>query len=213
VIRTHTASLALGAVLLVAVPARAAVDRARLVEAVEKYDGKSVRPMGPEVLPVLVRLYEEGDESRREKVAAILYQLGWKSEDAKRVLMKDAKTSNQALRIHVQYALGRVSDSDDVVDVLLDNMQHDASPLFRDKAACSLAYDQIHLTPRQKARLYEGLIGALASDEPQVRRIALQALQIQTGQTKGFSPDASPAERHQAVQAWRRWLQEYRASL
>src|SRR6185436_9512469 len=110
------------------------------------------RTMGPDVLPVLVRMYEEGDEERRAKVASILYQLGWKSQDAKRALMRDVKTANESLRITVQYALGRVSSDDDVVDVLLDNMQHDQSPLFRDKAACSLAYDQIHLTPKQKAR-------------------------------------------------------------
>jgi hypothetical protein len=203
----------LGVALASSLPARAAVDRARLEEAIGKYDGKSVRPMGPEVLPVLVSMYEEGDESRREQIAAIFYQLGWKSADAKRVLMRDAKTQNQALRMHVQYALGRVSNDDDVVDVLLDNMQHDSSPLFRDKAACSLAYDQIHLTPRQKARLYEGLIGALSSPEPQVRAIALQALQIQTGQTKGFNPNASPGERSRAIDAWRRWLVEYKASV
>ena len=203
----------LAAVLSARAPAYATVDRAKLEEAIQKYDGKSVRPMGREVLPVLVSMYEGGDESRREKIAAILYQLGWESADAKRALMRDVKTPNEALRMHVQYALGRVSSDDDVVDVLLENMQFDASPLFRDKAACSLAYDQIHLTPRQKARLYEGLIGALASAEPQVRQIALQALQIQTGQTKGFDAGAPIAERQRAIEAWRRWLVEYRANL
>ena len=205
--------LLLAGCLLGALPAPAAVDRELLEKAIAGYDGKSVRPMGEEVLPVLVTLYEQGDEDRREKIAAIFYQLGWKSADAKRALMRDVKTSNQALRMHVQYALGRVSSDDDVVDALLDNMQHDSNPLFRDKAACSLAYDQIHLTPRQKAHLYEGLIRALLSPEPQVRQIALQALQIQTGQTKGYAPDAPEAERRQAVMAWRRWLAEYRANL
>ena len=47
------------------------------------------------------------------------------------------------------------------MDVLLDNMRNDANPLFRDKAACALAYDQIHLTEKQKVRLYEGLINSL----------------------------------------------------
>ena len=47
----------------------------------------------------------------------------------------------------MQWALGRVSDDPDVVDVLLENMQNDPCPLFRDKAACALAYDQIHLAP------------------------------------------------------------------
>jgi hypothetical protein len=207
-------AIALAAVSLASAPRlAAAVDRAKLEQALEKYDGNAIRPMGREVLPVLVSMYEAGDESRREKVAAILYQLGWPSPEAKRALMKDVKTPNQALRLHVQYALGRVSADDDVVDVLLDNMQHDGNALFRDKAACSLAYDQIHLTPRQKARLYEGLIGALDSTELQVRQIALQALQIQTGQTKGFEPGAPLGERHRALEAWRRWVSEYRANL
>ena len=136
----------------------APVDRARLQDAVAKYDGNAVRPMGRAVLPELVRMYEESDEDGREKIAAIFYQLKWRSPEAKRVLMKDIHTRHQALRLHVQYALGSVSDDLDVVDALVDNMEHDDNPLFRDKAACSLAYDQIHLTPKQKAHLYERLI-------------------------------------------------------
>jgi len=143
----------------------------------------------------------------------MLYQLGWKSPEAKRLLMRDVKTPNESLRIHVQYALGRVSDDEDVVDALLDNMQHDGNALFRDKAACSLAYDQIHLTPRQKARLYEGLIGALSSPELQVRQIALQALEIQTGQRKGFDPSGPLGARSVSIEAWRKWVAEYRANL
>ena len=206
-------AVALGGLALSARPLAAAVDRAKLEAALEKYDGNAVRPMGREVLPVLVKMYAAGDEDRKTKVAAMLYQLGWKSPEAKRLLMRDVKTPNESLRIHVQYALGRVSDDEDVVDALLDNMQHDGNALFRDKAACSLAYDQIHLTPRQKARLYEGLIGALSSPELQVRQIALQALQILTGQTKGFLPNADPGTRGRAVVEWKRWLAEYRSSL
>ena len=41
----------------------------------------------------------------------------------KRVLMKDVHTGNQYLRLQVQWALGRVSSDDDVVDVLLENME------------------------------------------------------------------------------------------
>ena len=113
------------------------VDRARLQELVSKYDGQSIKPMGRAVLPELVRMYESSDEDQREKIAAIFYQLKWRSPEAKRVLMKDAHTHHQALRLHVQYALGSVSDELDVVDVLVDNMEHDESPLFRDKAACA----------------------------------------------------------------------------
>jgi hypothetical protein len=189
------------------------VDRARLSELVSKYDGTSIREMGRGVLPELVRMYEASDDDGKEKIAAILYQLRWRSPEARRVLMKDAHTRHQALRLHVQYALGSVSDDLDVVDVLVDNMQHDESPLFRDKAACALAYDQVHLTPRQKAHLFERLIESLDSAVPQVRQIALQALHIHTGQTKGFQPSAPLGQRRASIEAWNRWLAEYRASL
>jgi hypothetical protein len=54
-------------------------------------------------------------------------------------------------RIDTQYALGRISDEDDVVKMLLGIMQHDDKPFFRDKAACALAYDQIHFLPKRRA--------------------------------------------------------------
>ena len=47
-----------------------------------------------------------------------------------------------------------VSNDDDGVDTLATIMQGDASALFRDKAACALAYDQIHLSEAQKVRFY-----------------------------------------------------------
>jgi hypothetical protein len=191
----------------------APLDRARIQEAVSKYDGNSIRPMGRAVLPELVRMYESSDEDGREKIAAIFYQLKWRSPEAKRVLMKDIHTRHQALRLHVQYALGSVSDDLDVVDALVDNMEHDDNPLFRDKAACSLAYDQIHLTPKQKAHLFERLIEALSSPVLQVRQIALQALHIHTGQTKGFQPNAPAGQRRRSVEEWNLWLAQYRSSL
>jgi HEAT repeat protein len=191
----------------------APLDRARIQEAVSKYDGNSIRPMGRAVLPELVRMYESSDEDGREKIAAIFYQLKWRSPEAKRVLMKDIHTRHQALRLHVQYALGSVSDDLDVVDALVDNMEHDDNPLFRDKAACSLAYDQIHLTPKQKAHLFERLIEALSSPVLQVRQIALQALHIHTGQTKGFQPNAPEIQRRRSVEEWNLWLAQYRSSL
>jgi hypothetical protein len=189
------------------------VDRARLEELVAKHDGASIKKMGRPVLPELVRKYESSDEDGREKIAAIFYQLRWRSPEAKRVLMKDIHTRHRALRLNVQYALGSVSDDLDVVDALVDNMEHDDNPLFRDKAACALAYDQIHLTPGQKAHLYERLIEALDSAVLQVRQIALQALQIHTGQTKGFRPNAPEEQRRAPIEAWKRWLAEYRSGL
>ena len=168
---------------------------------------------GPGALPELVRLYEQSRPPERATIAQVFYNLGWKSEEAKRALMADAHTDDRDLRLQVQWALGRVSDDPAVVDVLLDNMQNDPVPLFRDKAACALAYDQVHLSPAQKLRLFEGLVHALDDPKAQVRQVALQALSILTGQTKGFQPDGSPQARRAAVEAWRRWLAEYRANL
>jgi len=106
-----------------------------------------------------------------------------------------------------------VSSDVSVVDVLLDNMQNDAQLLFRDKAACALANDQIHLSPAQKVHLYEGLIRALDDPKVDVQRIAALVLQIQTGQDKGFRFAGPPEARARAVEAWRQWLAEYRSQL
>lgn len=171
----------------------------------------ALKNLGTGVLPVMVQLYRLAGESDRASIAAAFYGLGWKSPEAKRVLTPDVHTTNQALRIQVQYALGRVSSDSDVVDVLLDNMQNDANPLFRDKAACALAYDQIHLTEREKVRLYDGLIQALGDPKLDVRSIAALALSIQTGQTKGFSANGTPAQRDASIREWQKWLDEYRS--
>jgi HEAT repeat protein len=184
-----------------------------LEHAVAADDLEAIKAMGPSVMPRLVRIYGAADEERRQRLATIFYRLGWKSEEAKDALMKDVHTPNQGLRLEVQWALGRVSNDVSVVDVLLDNMQNDAQLLFRDKAACALANDQIHLTPAQKVHLYEGLIRALDDPKVDVRRIAALVLQIQTGQDKGFSFAGPPEARARAVEAWRQWLAEYRSQL
>ncbi len=171
----------------------------------------ALKNLGTGVLPVMVHLYRTASESDRANLAAAFYGLGWKSPEAKLALTPDVHTTNQALRIQVQYALGRVSSDADVVDVLLDNMQNDANPLFRDKAACALAYDQIHLTERDKVRLYDGLIQALGDSKLDVRSIAALALSIQTGQTKGFNANGTPAQRDASIREWRKWLDEYRS--
>ena len=173
----------------------------------------ALRALGPGVLPVLASLYERSDETRRRSIAWTLYSLGWKSEEAKRVLMRDVHTDDTNLRLQVQWALGRVSNDPDVVETLVDNMRNDGNPLFRDKAACALANDQIHLTEDQKLRLYQRLIDALRDDRLQVREIALKALQIQTGQTKNFDPAGPPQAREAVLQEWTRWLDTYRSHL
>jgi HEAT repeat protein len=198
------------AAVAVSIFAAAAADLERAVAA---DDLEAIKAMGPSVMPGLVRLYGAGDEGQRQRLANVFYRLGWKSEEAKDALMKDVHTKDQGLRLSVQWALGRVSSDVSVVDVLLDNMQNDAQLLFRDKAACALAFDQIHLTPAQKVHLYEGLIRALDDPKIDVRRIAAVVLQIQTGQDKGFQFAGPPDARARAVKAWRQWLSEYRSQL
>ncbi|MGH9749494.1 MAG: HEAT repeat domain-containing protein [Candidatus Polarisedimenticolia bacterium] len=205
---------AAAAVLAAPPPPVAAVDEAsvlRLLEPEPDFDG--LKRLGPGVMPALVSLYARSGVTRRTGLAAVFYRLGFESAEAKRALMQDIRTDDETLRLNVQWALGRVSGDPDVVDVLLDTMRHDRNPLFRDKAACALAHDQIHLTEEQKIRLYERLIAALRDPKLQVREIALQALRIHTGQTKDFSPGGSPAEREAAIGGWERWLDEYRSNL
>jgi hypothetical protein len=109
--------------------------------------------------------------------------------------------------------MGRVSNDPKVVDTLLDIMRHDGNAHFRDKAACALTYDQPYLTEEQKVLLYEKLIDALSDPEPQVQFIANLALKIRTGQHKGFNPLAPPEQKRKSIEAWKKWLAEYRANL
>jgi hypothetical protein len=203
--------LNLGHESLLASPPTDSVPVATVRTLVSQGNVSALKSLGAGVLPVMAQLYRTASESDRISLAEAFYGLGWKSPEAKRVLTPDVHTANQALRIQVQYALGRVSSDSDVVDVLLDNMQNDANPLFRDKAACALAYDQIHLTEREKIRLYDGLIQALSDPKLDVRSIAALALSIQTGQTKGFNANGTPAQRDASVREWRKWLDEYRS--
>ena len=174
---------------------------------------EQLRGQGPEVLPVLARLYPVSDEEVKTRIANTFYRLGWPSPEAYQVLITDIRTTNPRLRLEVQWALGRVSGEDEVVDTLLGIMRNDNTELFRDKAACALAYDQIHLSDAQKVDLYAGLIGGLDDRKPQVRKISIQALKIHTGQTRGFNATASAAQRARSVQEWEKWLTEYRENL
>ncbi len=172
-----------------------------------------LKPHGAATIDPLLALYQTGDVETRRRVANALYSLSIKSEQARQLLMQDIHTPHQQLRLAVQWAVGRVSNDAEVVRTLLGNMQHDPNPLFRDKAACALAYDQVHLTEHQRLLLFEGLVRALEDDKTDVRNIALLALQIHTGQTKGFQPHAPLAERQLGVQQWKAWVTAYRENL
>jgi len=187
--------------------------RQQVAGMVEQQDLQGIRSLGPAALPELARQYESGDARRKITIAWIFYQVGTPSKEAERVLLRDAHTTNSDLRVNVLYALGRVSNDQKVVDTLLDIMRHDGDAFFRDKAACALTYDQAHLTEAQKVLLYERLIDALSDPEPQVQAIANMSLKILTGQKKGFNHLAPPEQKQKSIEAWKRWLAEYRANL
>lgn len=185
----------------------------RVTLAVEANDLEQLRAIGPDAIPALMFLYETGDDPLRVQLAQTFHELAWPSPEVERALMRDIRSRSVELRLAVFYALGRVSGNPEVVATLLDTLQNDPNPLFRDKAACALAYDQVHLEEPQKVRLFEGLIQALSNPERQVQALAIQALSILTGETKGFHP-AFPLERQQrSIEMWERWLTDFKSSL
>ena len=199
--------------ILLAGASVAAIQAQDVEELVRRGDAEAIAARDSEALDEMAALYRQGSRAEKLRLAGLFYSVGRLSPAAEAALLPDARTDDVQLRIAVQYALGRVSDDEEVVATLLDSMRHDPSALIRDKAACALAYDQIHLTERQKVHLYAGLIQALRDDVGQVRAIAIKALEIHTGQTKGYRPNAPLEERREAILRWQRWLLEYRRSL
>jgi HEAT repeat protein len=185
----------------------------RVTLAVEANDLEGLRAVGPDAVPALVFLYETGDDPLRVQIAGLFRDLAWPSPAVESALMRDMESRSVELRLAVFYALGRVSSDPVVVELLLHTLKNDPNPLFRDKAACALAYDQVHLKEPQKVRLYEGLIQALSSSERQVQALAIQALSILTGETKGFHPAFPPDRQQRSIQMWERWLTEVKEGL
>jgi len=177
-------------------------------------DLATLKAFGPDVVDHVLQRYQQADEDRQKaKLAAVMWSLGMKNETATDVLLQDIHAGDETLRINVQYALGSLSSSPVVVNALLDNMRNDDNPLFRDKAACTLAYDQIHLDPQQKYFLYRGLIEGLGDEKAQVRDISIRALEIHTGQRFGFAAKSGPQQRSAAITRWNAWLKDYQKSL
>ncbi len=183
-----------------------------VADLVERHDYEGLRARGPEVMEELAALYRQQTKpASRRRIAGAFYQLGWKSEAAAEALLPDVEGEGvpEGLRITAQYALGRVSDDSLVVRTLIANMRRGESSRVRDKAACALAYDQIHLSEPQKVLLLRALIASLDDEKPDVRRIAFKALKIHTGQKKGYDPKAPQEQRQSAMEDWHRWLQQY----
>jgi HEAT repeat protein len=157
--------------------------------------------------------YSAGNDELKSNLASLLWRLGWPSEDAAMLLLRDIKTPHESLRINVQYALGTLSSNPVVIQSLLDNMRNDENPLLRDKAACALANDQVYLTMRQTYPLLRGLVDGLSDSNAQVRKISIKALKIHTGQTMGFVANADPQARNEAIYRWQAWLDDYQRAL
>ncbi len=58
-------------------------------------------------------------------------------------------------------------------------------------------------------RLYRRLIALLESPRIETRRLAIQVLEVHTGQRKDFIPAAPEDLRAGPLEAWKRWLAEY----
>jgi len=200
------------ALLLLSVSVAAAAAAPSVAALAGQGDVAALQRLGPEIVPELARLYEQGGEAERWKLAALFSRLNWQSPRLEAVLLRDVHSPNQGLRIAVQYALGHVAADDRVVDLLLDAMRHDHDPVIQDKAACSLSYDQVLLSEPQKIRLFGELIRSLEDPDLYIRSLAIQALAVYTGQHKGFIPNAPPEHRRLSVARWQQWLAEYRAN-
>lgn len=150
----YPAALILFFSVLCNISTAARIDKEDVIKYVSSYNIAAIKELGPGVIAILSNLYTISNQKQKQVRANIFYQLGIESREAKGALMHDVRTDNQQLRISVQYALGIVSSYNDVVNALLYKMHNDNNAYFRDKAACALACDQIHLTDREKIQLY-----------------------------------------------------------
>src|SRR5262245_12985013 len=86
---------------LVSLPLQGApeADIAKIQTFVTQRNTEALKNMGTSALPALVQLYRDSDEAGKANVAAMFSQLGWKSPEAKQVLMMDVRTPIESLRI------------------------------------------------------------------------------------------------------------------
>src|SRR5262245_16238430 len=96
-----------GVLLLLALPALAPGDERPVRDLLAARDYARLKALGAPAVEELARLYSDAPEEKRVELALAFYNIGVKSSEAKRVLMKDVHTANTALRLQVQWALGR----------------------------------------------------------------------------------------------------------
>lgn len=173
-----------------------------------------IESFGYGAIPILTELYSEAESnSEKSRIAWVFWRLGWKSPEIEQAMAADLESNDANLKVWVQWGIAKSTQSSEVINKLVYNLENDPSPFVRDKAACALASDFIHISPSQRLIILKGLVAGLDNEILQVRKSSLQALQIQTGQSKGFVPTAEEAERAQSIAEWNQWLEEYEQSL
>lgn len=173
-----------------------------------------IEHFGYGAIPILVELYSEAQTNlEKSRIAWVFWRLGWKSPEIEHAMAADLESDDANLKVWVQWGIAKSTQSSEVINKLVYNLENDPSPFVRDKAACALASDFIHISPSQRLIILKGLVAGLDNEILQVRKSSLQALQIQTGQSKGFVPNADEQARAESIAEWHKWLEEYEQSL
>lgn len=169
-----------------------------------------IRDFGYGAIPILTDLFTEANtDLEKARIAWVFWKLGWKSPEIEQALMPALDSKDVILKINAQWGIAKSAESDEVLEKLLYNLEHDPSAVVRDKAACALASDFIHISGSQRITLLRGLVKGLSNDIEQVRNSSILALKIQTGQTKEFVASADISARANSIEAWNEWLNEY----
>lgn len=175
---------------------------------------EDIRNYGQGAIPILTKIYTESSSNQeKRRIASLFWQLGWKSQQIEDALSADLDTNDEYLKIQVQWGIAKSTENSKVIRKLLENLENDSSALVRDKAACALASDFVHISAEQKFLIIEGLINSLDNPIYQVRSSSFTALTMHTGQTKGFNPGGTYESRSKSIEKWNVWLEEYRQSL
>lgn len=207
-------SLALIPVLLLGIAAEGqeapVVDVESIVRA---HEWKALVEVGEAALPEVLRLYRSSDSGEKVQIAWMLARVGWKSEAARDVLLEDLASDDENLRYWVLWAQGELADSEEVVDLLVEWLGRGRNPLLWRRDQGVPGYGQLFFSEKQKLRLFTLLIERLGGLDEETRRTAARALEIHTGQLKGYDPAASAERRAAAIEVWERWLEEYRSQL
>lgn len=184
------------------------------VEAIVRaHDWKALVNAGEGAQPEVLRLYASSDDEEKVWIAWMLARVGWKSEAARELLLRDLASDNEDVRYWVLWAQGELADTDEVVDLLVEWLGRGRNPLLWRREQGVPGYGQLFFSETQKLRLFTLLIERLADPEEETRRLATRALELHTGQLKGYDPKAPAESRASGIEVWKRWLEEYRSQL